>query len=210
MDQKTQNTLNEEEEKYWCALSSLSHHMPPRRFHRLYQHFGSAQAIFHATKQELRATGLRETTISSLLAAFRGTDPDTCLHDAKSKGMQLVTYNSPNYPNALKKIYDPPFLLYTTGMPLARDESMLAVVGSRKMTNYGREVIKTFIPVLIDAGITIVSGLAFGVDAAAHQHAIDCGGKTIAVLGSGLNNIQPKNNAQLASDILKHNGTLLS
>ncbi|MFH1412752.1 MAG: DNA-processing protein DprA [bacterium] len=125
----------------------------------------------------------------------------------------VIKFNDSNYPALLKQIHDPPHILYCRGILNPQlTKFTLAVVGSRKHSPYGHQVIRKLVSELSKLGITIVSGLAFGLDALAHQTALDYHGKTIAVLGSGLDdyNIYPSENLQLAHQIIANNGCLIS
>lgn len=124
--------------------------------------------------------------------------------------IKKITIFDKNYPKLLKQIYDPPRLLYYLGEILPSDENAIAVVGSRRMTKYGQAMTKQFTKGLVKGGLTIVSGLARGVDSEAHLAAIENGGRTIAVLGSGLNRIYPAENRQLAQRIISGYGAVIS
>lgn len=121
----------------------------------------------------------------------------------------MLTPLSPEYPKNLRNILDPPALLYTKGRILKRDWKAVAVVGSRDASDYGIAMTKKFSSELAKAGITIVSGLARGIDTVAHRAALDAGGRTIAVLGNGIDTVYPSENVALAKEI-KENGVLIS
>jgi DNA processing protein len=124
--------------------------------------------------------------------------------------MSILNLNHPKYPKILKEIYNPPKVLYFLGNPDILEGINLAVVGTRKPTTYGRQTVFEIVSGLVQNGITIVSGLALGIDALAHQACLETGGKTIAVLGSGLDMIYPNANYFLAQKILKNNGCIIS
>src|SRR3989338_10271106 len=123
-----------------------------------------------------------------------------------------VDFGKESFPKLLSQIHDPPKQLYCRGNISLLNSSCLAVVGTRKLTSYGREIAQQIVRDLANNGFTIVSGLALGIDAVVHQATLDCGGKTIAVLGGGVGdrNIGPKTNFHLAQDILKNDGLLVS
>ncbi len=123
--------------------------------------------------------------------------------------IKKVTIFDKNYPKLLRQIYDPPQVLYYKGEILPSDENAIAIVGSRNMSRYGQNVTEQFTKFLVRAGLTIISGLAKGVDKQAHLSAIENKGRTIAVLGSGLNHIYPYENKDLAQEIIKC-GALIS
>ncbi len=176
-----------DEQKYWVAFSAFPG-IGPVRFRSLLEHFGSAKKAWGAP--------LSDTFIN-----FRKKfDIDEYLLKLENLHVSVLTLNNPKYPQLLKQIPDAPFLLYIKAKP-GQDkltlERTIAVVGTRNITTYGEEVTKRLVTGLVSYGFTIVSGMAYGVDAVAHQAAIDAGGKTIAVLGSGIDIIAPPSNARL-------------
>ena len=124
--------------------------------------------------------------------------------------MNKITIKDKNYPELLKKISNPPQQLYFNGHLNQKEKCLLAVVGTRKISDYGRQVTEYFVKVLAQAGVTIVSGLALGVDGLAHKTALQANGRTIAVLGSGLNNIYPTVHKKLAQDIVGSGGAIVT
>jgi DNA processing protein len=124
--------------------------------------------------------------------------------------IKKITINDPNYPKLLKEIYDPPKELYVWGELKAEENYPLAVVGTRKVSNYGKQITIDLVRNLAKAGLTIISGLALGVDGIAHQTCLDVNGRTIAVLGSGLNHIYPAIHRNLAEKIVKSGGAVIS
>ncbi len=189
----------EEERNYWVAFSVFPG-IGPVRFGLLRNYFGSAQAAWHAGVGELRAIHLGDKLVDQFVAFRRAFVLDDYLGRLKTLGVHVLTLNDPRYPKRLKEIPYAPFVLYVkarvTKEKLNLDRT-IAVVGTRNITPYGREVTKRIVEGLVSSGFTIVSGLAYGVDAAAHQAAIDAGGKTIAVLGCGIDIIAPPSNARL-------------
>ena len=125
--------------------------------------------------------------------------------------MDIIKINSREYPEMLKQIYDPPRLLYAVGnKELLKEENAIAIIGSRKYTEYGKKATEYFSYNLAKAGITIVSGLAKGIDSFSHIGTLSAKGKTIAVIGSGLDKIYPKENIELARQIVKRGGLIIS
>ena len=126
-------------------------------------------------------------------------------------GIKMVVITDPEYPTLLKEIANPPYIIYTRGNLDLNSAPMISIVGSRKFTAYGSQVASTFAKDLARAGIIVVSGMALGIDAIAHQGTLSAGGQTVAVLGDGLDDesIHPKNNFNLAKDIME-NGALVS
>lgn len=179
--------LDDEEKRYWVAFSVFPE-IGPMRFQQLLNTFGTAKAAWKAP-------------LSDKFIHFRKTfDLDEYLEKLGHLHVSVLTLSDPKYPKLLKEISDPPFLLYVrgknTGEPINLNKT-IAVVGTRKITPYGQEVTRKLVGGLVAHGFTIVSGLAYGVDAVAHQAAIDAGGKTIAVLGCGIDIIAPAGNATL-------------
>lgn len=139
----------------------------------------------------------------------KNIDPESYADSIKKDGINWVTIYDKNYPKFLKEIYNPPVVLYYRGEIKPEDQKAIAIVGSRKMTDYGKVITRQFSKELSEANLTIVSGLARGVDTQAHLGAIEAGGRTLAVLGGGLNRIYPPENKGLAEKIAK-SGAVIS
>lgn len=180
--------------------------------------FGSFKELVHASARDLlKVEGFKKTLAEQLHASLH----DTALLDeieravertdavCEKQGIRFLTIEDNDYPAPLRKIYDPPTYLFLKGTYLPEDEKALAVVGTRKPSDYGRQATAHFTDALAEAGITIVSGLAVGVDTVAHHRALEHGGRTLAVLGSGVNVIYPFTNKKLAAEIVD-NGCLIS
>lgn len=199
----------------WIAFSSFPQ-IGPARFKLLVQFFGSAKAAWNAPKKKLLEIGFSEKLANSFDQFRLRYDLIQYKNALKKLSIEVVISEDKNFPQRLKDIDDSPSLLYVRKgekecalSDLA--QISVAVVGTRKMTSYGREMTKKFVERLVDGGVTIISGLALGVDAIAHQTALELGGKTIAVLGGGLDNIYPPRNTNLAEQIVKNNsGALVS
>jgi len=174
----------------------------PRVAQALCERFGGAQAVFAATRQELLAVeGVGPKLAAAILAARHAGDAREELERARSMNIDLLTRGSAGYPRLLEQIADPPLVLSARGALLPRDELAVAIVGSRRSTLYGRQTAQRLAGALARRGVTIVSGLARGVDAAAHEGALAAGGRTLAVLGSGLGHIYPPEHKELATAI---------
>jgi len=143
------------------------------------------------------------------LADKKGVDPETEWRRLSGLGIKLVLKDNDLYPRRLGEISQPPFGIYVLGT-LPETELSLAIVGTRKATSDGKNIARQFAGVLTEKRILIVSGLALGIDAAAHEGCLDAGGKTIAVLGSGVDNFYPRTNERLAKNILKSGGSVIS
>ena len=152
-------------------------------FRKLVKIFSSPKAVFEATQKDLKDTRLSDDLIESLIRSRKNFDGEAIISKLEKKDVSFLLLSDPDYPRLLKEIYDPPAVLYVWGSILPEDEVAFAVVGSRRMTMYGREVTHSLTYELALAGLPIVWGLGKGVDAAAHRAEIDAGGRTIAVLG---------------------------
>ena len=196
--------------KYWVALNTVDG-LGPVTFRRLLKYFGSAKNAWEADVGELQKLNLTSKLLENFLYTRKNADLTTTMERLGKLSVEVITISSPDYPPLLKQIYDPPFVLYVRGEIEAQDELAMAFVGSRKMTRYGLEVTENLVQNLVAHGLTIVSGLAFGVDVASHQAALDAGGRVIAVLASGVDVITPTSNTFLAERILKEGrGAIIS
>ena len=153
--------------------------------------------------------GLALGLASTLARAVAKHDPVRYAADLKSAQCRVISIGDSEYPSQLLELYRPPLILYLQGT-LGSSVTAMSVVGSRKPTPYGRQVVEAFVPPLVASGITVVSGLAQGVDTLAHVVTLRCGGTTIAVLGSGLDRIYPYANCQLAARVVESGGALIS
>lgn len=182
----------------------------PARLRALMARFGSPEAIAGASVHDLRQLdGIDEVRAGMLLSATQATYGQQQIQKLFENQYRLVTYWHREYPAHLKQIDDPPVVLFVHGELLPRDGFAIAVVGTRMPTRYGRLVTERLVADLVEAGVTIVSGLARGVDTIAHAEAVKRGGRTLAVLGSGLDVIYPAENAKLARAITAQ-GALLT
>jgi DNA processing protein len=210
-----------DEKSYWLGFSMFMG-IGPKKFAQLIEHFGSATDAWHASLADLKASGIGNK-VSEDFAKFRKNfsieSYETLLH---SKGVSYFIADEEAYPKRLAEITKPPYILYVKGNKellysssekrvekQVRDPA-IAIVGTRKITAYGRQVTEMFTQELVDAGCIIVSGLALGVDAVAHQATLDAGGKTIAVLGCGVDCCYPTTNSRLYEEIIAKGGTIVS
>ena len=153
--------------------------------------FGDLETAWNAAPAALRDAGLDRRAIENLVAARSQINLDAELRRLEQSGAQLLTWEDPSYPRSLRNIAQPPPVLFVHGTLLPADEWAVAVVGTRHASTYGREVARDLAAGLAANGVTVVSGLARGVDIVAHRAALEAGGRTIAVLGSGVDNIYP-------------------
>jgi DNA processing protein len=194
--------------KYWIAFSLISR-IGAARAGRLESHFGSMEAAWKAGPSELRTAGLDQGTVTSVVESRPKIDPDAEVERLRKAGVQAYTWQDEAYPRRLREVDDHPPVLYVRGELRPEDEWAVGVVGTRRATPYGRQAAEYFSTDLARHGITIVSGLARGIDAVAHRAAINAGGRTIAVLGCGLDIVYPPEHAKLALEITQH-GALIS
>ena len=184
---------------------SLVTDIGPVKFKKLTEVFGNAQNVFSATADELRfSCGLSDKIVKSILSIAKDDSAvEKELEKVRKAGATVITFGSPNYPKALLNLPDSPIVLYMFGDLMLSDENAVAVVGTRLPTAYGINVADKISRQLAQSGITIISGLASGIDTCAHKAALAVGGRTIAVLGNGLNKDYPAQNAKLKQAIAK-------
>ena len=197
-----------EQLKYWLAFSRIRL-IGRARFKLLEAYFGSMEAAWSASEAELRAAGLDRRAVRSVMEGRGKIAPDAEVEKLLKSGVSAFTWHDEEYPSRLKEIYDLPPLIYVKGTLLPDDERSVAVVGTRNPSHYGRQVAERLVYDIACAGVTIVSGLARGVDGVAHQTALDSGHRTVAVLGSGLDIIYPREHTML-SERIAENGALVS
>lgn len=196
------------ERLYWLGFS-LVPEIGPKRLQQLLGYFGDLGRAWHAGEGTLRSSGLEPVPLRSLLQARGQLDLQAQFDRIQRSGVTLLTRADAAYPGLLDSLPDAPLVLYVKGELTNEDARALAIVGTRKATVYGRDIATLFARELAQQGFTIVSGLAHGIDAAAHRSAIDSGGRTIAVLGTGVDIVYPRDHHQLAQDIARH-GALVS
>jgi DNA processing protein len=194
--------------QYWVAFS-LVKGIGAVRFQAILNYFGDPQIAWGAPTEALREAGLSEKIIENLAKTREQVDLDKFWDQIEAKGISILIKQDENYPRRLKELEQPPPVLYSQGEIAADDEWSVAIVGTRRVSAYGRQVAEDIAGRLARNGLTIVSGLARGVDSIAHQAALNAGGRTIAVLGSGLDRIYPPENRHLAEQIIA-NGALVS
>ena len=166
--------------------------------------FGSPEGVLKASPADIRnVPGVGPKLVLQLSLAKESTGVQSQLELCRQNDIQIITRSDSNYPKPLAEIYDPPNLLFCRGELLDIDQVAIAIVGTRHASNYGRAIATRLATGLAMAGFTIVSGLARGIDAAAHRAALAAGGRTVAVLGGGLLKMYPPEHAQLAKEIAK-------
>lgn len=193
----------------WLALS-LTSGLGPTRARRLVEHFGSAEAVFHASLTELEGTGIQAVSAQSVATGKSAELAREEIARAAAAGVTVLSFEDACYPSRLKEIYDPPLVLYVRGQPELLRQPGIAVVGTRHPTPYGSGMAERLACDLAAQGLVIISGMARGVDTASHRGAISAKGKTIAVFGTGVDVIYPKENSRLSEQILALGGALIS
>lgn len=193
----------------WLALG-LTPGLGPTRARRLVEHFGSVAAVFRASLTELEATGLLAVSAQSLGTGKSLESAQEELAKTAEAGAAVISMDDPLYPPRLKQIYDPPLVLYVRGDARILLQPGIAVVGTRHPIPYGSGMAERLAIDLAARGLAIFSGMARGVDTAAHRGAIAAKGKTVAVFGTGVDVFYPKENSRLAEQILSLGGALIS
>lgn len=187
---------------YWLALARFPA-FGAVRIGRLADAFGNMQDAFEANASALIAAGIDETIAQRFISERSTIDPEAEMKRLNDSGLNVLTVKDETYPPALRELYDPPAVLFYRGDVPDAGRPHLAVVGSRHPTGYGLRCVERLVEPLASAGVVIVSGLAYGIDAAAHEAALRVGGETIAVLGSGADeeSVYPSRHRHLAKQI---------
>ncbi len=194
--------------RYWVGFNEVRG-IGPLRLRALLDHFGSIERAWHGSAGQLRSVGVDDRSVQNLLRARSKLDLDHRLGQIEAVGARVLTWESPDYPPLLHETYAPPPVLYVKGDLKEQDAWAVGVVGTRRASTYGLEVTRRLAGSLARNGITVVSGMARGIDAAAHRAALEAGGRTIAVFGCGIDTIYPAEHRKLAQQIAAH-GALIS
>jgi len=200
--------LSNKEIKYWVGFSLIPG-IGRVRLTQLQTYFGNLENAWKASQSELKKTGIDSGSIQGIASARPKISLEEEMEKLESYGVKVLTYLDAEYPARLKEIYDFPPLLYMRGSLLPQDEWSLAVVGTRRATVYGRQVAEEIVADLARNKITIVSGLAKGIDSVAHNTALEAGGRSLAIFACGLDSVYPSENANLARKIMQQ-GALIS
>lgn len=198
-----------EDAKYWVTLSTHPK-IGGRTFLKLYKRFKKLKNIWQARKSALAEAGLDWGQIEAIGEIIAQKNPDREIEKVEKLKINILILSDKDYPKNLSQIPDPPGVLYYRGKFTTEDEVAIAVVGARKFTPYGQQATEEIVAPLSRAKITIISGLALGIDTIAHRTALANGGRTIAVLGCGLDQIYPTVNVRLADKILLNQGAIIS
>ena len=197
------------ESQYLTAVYAFSY-FGPARVKLLLSYFGKAKSIWKSPNEKLIEIGLPEEKVVDFDSFRRSFDIEKYFNRLQNFEIRVVTILDKDYPRNLKGLDGAPSVLYYKGALNSLEVDSVAIVGSRKMTSYGKEVTERFSGELSNFGVTIISGLARGVDTFAHRACLEVGGKTVAVLGNGLDSVYPPENTRLAEEIVKVKGALIS
>ncbi|MBI2599076.1 DNA-protecting protein DprA [Candidatus Curtissbacteria bacterium] len=193
---------------YWVATSAIPG-VGTATFNYLLKRFKTLKKFWEAPDGEIQKLKIDARAREAIISFRQKVDPQVYLATVYERGIKVVSLTDRDYPANLRAISDAPPVLYFRGEMLAQDDLAMAVVGARFATSYGRQVTEKLVFDLVAQGLTIVSGLARGVDSFAHRAALEAGGRTIAVLGCGVDLIYPPENKNLAEEITKH-GAIVS
>ena len=194
----------------WIALN-MTPGVGPRVAARLLERFGGAEEVFGALRAELGRLRLRPETLESIVLRDRHETAEAELVRLRELGADVLILDDGTYPALLREIADPPITLYVKGeWQACLDAPCVALVGSRRCSTYGQNTATLLARELASRGVTIISGLARGIDAAAHRGALEAGGRTVAVLGTGVDEVYPRDHKKLAAEILAKGGALVS
>src|SRR5271157_5626337 len=197
-----------EQGTYWLALA-LTPGLGPTRIKKLIEHCGTAERVFQASLTELEAMGLPAVSAQALAGKALELAQQECMK-AVEAGARIISFSDPEYPARLKEIYDPPVILFVKGSVEVLAQPGIAMVGTRHPTPYGSGMAERLSTDLAARGLVIISGLARGVDTASHRGAIAAKGITVAVLGTGIDVMYPRENTRLAEQIVALGGALIT
>ncbi len=183
----------------------------PIRVRALRDRFGEPQAILSASKTDLmQVDGVGEEVARSIISWREKVDLDAELQRIEKSGVHVISRDDAEYPKHLREIYDPPLVLYVRGSLTERDSLAIAVVGSRRTSLYGQDMARKLAFQLARVGVTVVSGLARGIDTSAHNGALQAKGRTVAVIGCGIDIVYPAENKKLADEIVEKGGAVVT
>src|SRR6266540_1822142 len=198
----------DDKKRYWVGFNLIKG-IGAVRMQALINHFDDLEIAWKAAPIDLARAGLSLKLIERIIQAREQVNLEKVWTKIESQGIKILTWEDEAYPQRLKEIEQPPPVLYVRGEYLRDDLFAVAIVGTRRVTPYGRQITEELASYLAANGITVISGLARGVDAIAHQTALKAGGRTIAVLGSGVDKIYPPEHRQLAERVMEH-GAIIS
>jgi DNA processing protein len=194
----------------WVELN-MTPGIGPRAAAKLLERFGSAEAVYSATRAELEHLRLIPEAIDTIIARDLQATAEAEIRAVRKLGGDILLLDDGVYPSSLREIYDPPIVLYVKGAwSECLDRPCIAVVGSRRCSTYGQNSALMLARDLAQRGVTVVSGFARGIDAAAHRGALEAGGRTVAVLGTGIDEYYPRDHKKLAEEILGSGGAMVT
>src|SRR5918999_3029728 len=194
----------------WVELN-MTPGIGPRAAAKLLERFGSADAVYNATRSELEHLRLPPEAVDTIIARDLQSTAEAEIFAVKRLGGDILLLDDGVYPASLREIYDPPIVLYVKGAwSECLDQPCIGIVGSRRCSTYGQNSAIMLARDLAQRGVTVVSGFARGIDAAAHRGALDAGGWTVAVLGTGIDEVYPRDHKKLAAEILDRGGAVVS
>ena len=196
-----------DDKRYWIGFNLIKG-IGAVRMQALIQHFGDLELAWKASPDDLAEAGLGKKVIERIIQASEEVDLGKLWEKIESQGINILTWQDESYPGRLKEIDQPPPVLYIRGEYLPDDLFAVAIVGTRRATAYGRQITEEISSFLAANGITVISGLARGVDAIAHQSTLKAGGRTIAVLGSGVDKIYPPEHRGLAEQMMERGAVI--
>ena len=197
-----------DDKRYWIGFNLIKG-IGAVRLQALIQHFGDLEIAWKAAPVDLAEAGLGKKVIERVVQARESVNLEKLWEQILNQGIQILTWQDDVYPSRLKEIDQPPPVLYIRGEYLQEDLFAVALVGTRRVTAYGRQITEEIAAFLAANGITVISGLARGVDAVAHSAALKAGGRTLAILGSGVDRIYPPEHRALAEQIMER-GAIIS
>ena len=198
-----------QEAVYWLALS-LTEGLGVTRIRKLIEHYGNPENVFRASLTELEATGMRAVSAQSIATGKSQELAQEECAKAVEAGCKIISLSDPAYPSRLKEIYDPPVILFVKGSVEVLSQAGIAMVGTRHPTPYGSGMAERLATDLAARGLVIISGLARGIDTTSHRGAVAAKGKTVAVLGTGIDIMYPKENTRLTEQMLALGGALIT
>lgn len=195
--------------KYWLAINTIEK-LGPVTIKKMWDHFGNIKKVWDADAEDIqKIEGLNKPAAKAFLENRDKIDLESEIEKVMKNDIRIFTLEDEKYPENLKNVYDPPPVLYVRGEMSKVDRNALAIVGTRRASRYGLEFARKMAGELASAGLTIVSGLASGIDTAAHRGALEAKGRTIAVFGCGVDQVFPAENKKLAAEI-ENSGALVS
>jgi DNA processing protein len=196
-----------DDRRYWVGFTLIKG-IGAVRLQALIHHFGDLESAWQAAPVELARAGLGSKLVERVGQARQGVNLEKLWEQIACQGIHVLTWHDEAYPARLKEIEQPPPVLYVRGEYLPEDLFAVAIVGTRRVTPYGRQITEEIARFLAGSGLTVISGLARGVDALAHSAALKAGGRTLAVLGSGVDRIYPPEHRALAEQMVERGAVI--